>query len=202
MEINVLHLGHIAVNCYLISTENAAIVIDPGFKSSKTEEFLKENSNKERLILLTHAHFDHIGDAKRLKDATGVKIAIGEKDNPALSDTALNLSDKFHAHVPEFSADILLKDEQLLRVGDIEIKVIFTPGHTEGGVSFLMEDYLFSGDTLFKMSIGRTDLPGGNFEVLKNSVHKIFELPNETVVLPGHGEKTTVGYEKKYNPFV
>ncbi len=202
MEIKVITLGHIAVNCYLVSTSVAAIVIDPGFESKVVENFLLENCDKERLILLTHAHFDHIGGAVSLRDVTDTDIAIGEKENFALSDMAFNLSDRFHAHLEPFSADILLGDQKEITVGDIKIKTIFTPGHTVGGVSYLIDDVLFSGDTLFNMSIGRTDFPGGSFDVLKSSVNKLFLLDGATTVLSGHGEPTTIEFEKENNPFL
>lgn len=202
MEIKVITLGHIAVNCYMVSTEKAALVIDPGFESKVVEDFLLDNLNKERLILLTHAHFDHIGGAVSLRDNTDTKIAIGEKDNFALSDGDTNLSNRFHGHLEPFSADILLKDQEELTVGDIKIKVIHTPGHTVGSVSFLIDDILFSGDTLFNMSIGRTDFPGGDFAVLKKSIDKLFDLNDDITVLSGHGEPTTILHEKQYNPFL
>lgn len=202
MEIKVITLGHIQVNCYLVSTEKAALVVDPGFESKIVEDFLIQNCDKERLILLTHAHFDHIGGAVALRDITDTDIAIGEKENFALSDSAFNLSDRFHAHIEPFSADILLRDLEEITVGDIKIKTIFTPGHTVGGVSYLVDDVLFSGDTLFNLSIGRTDFPGGNFEVLKNSVNKLFMLDGKTTVLAGHGEATTIAFEKENNPFL
>ncbi len=202
MEIKVLTLGHIAVNCYLVSTNDAAIVIDPGFNSAATEDFLLQNADKERLILLTHAHFDHIGGAVDLRDVTDTDIAIGSKENFALSDERINLSDRFHAHIEPFSADILLEDEQELIVGDLKIKTIFTPGHTVGGVCYLINNILFSGDTLFNCSVGRTDFPGGDFSVLKTSIEKLFLLDDKTPVLSGHGQETTIGYEKKHNPFI
>ena len=105
MEIRAIHLGLIKTNCYLISTDKAAVVIDPGFKTEITADFLKANGGKARMILITHAHFDHIGGAEALRDETGVEIGIGELDAPALRDTEFNLSDKFHAHIAPFSAD-------------------------------------------------------------------------------------------------
>ena len=202
MEIKVISLGHIAVNCYMISTDKAAIVIDPGFSSAVVENFLFENADKERLILLTHGHFDHIGGAADLRDVTDTDIAIGEKDNFALSDMEYNLSDRFHAHLEPFSADILLKDGEEFLVGDIKLKTILTPGHTVGGVSYLIDDILFSGDTLFNLSIGRTDFPGGDLKVLKDSIKKLFLLNGDTTVLSGHGEPTTIQFEKDNNPFL
>lgn len=202
MKINCLPLGDIQTNCYLISTDNAALVIDPGFESAEVEQFLKENSSKERLILLTHAHFDHIGGAAVLRKNTNTDIAIGEIENPSLSDKTVNLCNLFGADIESYSADILLKDNQEFSVGDICIKVIHTPGHTAGGVSYLIDDFLFSGDTLFLESIGRTDFPQGNFSVLSASVKKLYELDGNITVFAGHGDKTTIAHEKMYNPFV
>lgn len=202
MEIKTIPLGEIKTNCYLVSSQKAAIVIDPGFASEETESFLKANSDKEILILLTHAHFDHIGDALRLKEVASTKIAIGELDNPALSDASVNLSYMFGSQIKPFSADLLFKDGDEHRIGDLSFKVILTPGHTKGGVCYLFGDKLFSGDTLFFESVGRTDLPGGDFSVLKESVYRLFELDDKTAVFPGHGPETTIEHEKNHNPYV
>lgn len=202
MEIKKIVLGDIAVNCYLISTDKAAVVIDPGFRSAEVLDFLKNSAEKERLILLTHSHFDHIGFADELAAVTNTKIAIGEKDAPALQDNYLNLSGPFGEPISPFDADILLTDNEEINVGDITFKVIYTPGHTVGSVCYLCGDILFSGDTLFERSIGRTDFPGGSFSVISSSIKKIYTLPDDTVLLPGHGGQTTVLNEKRYNPFV
>lgn len=202
MEIRALHLGLIKTNCYLISTDKAAAVIDPGFKTEITADFLKANEGKARMILITHAHFDHIGGAETLRNETGVEIGIGELDAPALKDTELNLSDKFHAHILPFSADRTFCDGEKFSVGDIDFEVILTPGHTVGGVSYLSGESLFSGDTLFAGAVGRTDMPGGSLKALKKSLKRLIALPNETKVYPGHGDFTTVGYEKENNMFV
>ena len=202
MKINCLPLGDIQTNCYLISTEKAALVIDPGFISKAVEDFLSENCDKERLILLTHAHFDHIGGACDLRAKTETKIAIGEFENASLSDKNVNLCNLFGADIKPFSADITLKDNQDFSVGDIYIKVFHTPGHTAGGVSYLIDNYLFSGDTLFLESIGRTDFPQGDFSVLFASVKRLYQLDDNISVFAGHGDKTTIAHEKMYNPFV
>ena len=202
MEIRAIHLGLIKTNCYLISTDKAAVVIDPGFKTEITADFLKANGGKARMILITHAHFDHIGGAEALRNETGVEIGIGELDAPALKDTELNLSDKFHAHIAPFSADRTFCDGEKFSVGDIDFEVILTPGHTVGGVSYLSGESLFSGDTLFAGAVGRTDMPGGSLKALKKSLKRLTALPNETKVSPGHGDFTTVGYEKENNMFV
>lgn len=201
MEIRVIHLGLIKTNCYLLSSEKAAVVIDPGFKSELTAEFLNESADKERLILITHAHFDHIGGADELRRLTGVKIGIGAKDEKDLSDPKINLSDKFHAGVKPFKADILFSDGDEFTVGDIPFKVILTPGHTVGEVCYLSGNSLFSGDTLFKGSVGRTDFPGGDTRILLRSVKKLVALPGGTEVYPGHGDFTTIAEEKNNNMF-
>ncbi len=202
MEIKIVPLGHIQTNCYMIETEQAAVVIDPGFNSDITEEFLKQNSQKERAVLLTHCHFDHIGGATALKQATDTPILIGENETENLINPNINLSLRFHAKFDNVEVDKTLKDGEILKVGDLEFKTIFTPGHTTGGVVYLLGDILFSGDTLFFESIGRTDFPGGDFTVLENSIKKLYTLPEETAVLPGHGEQSSIGYEKKFNPYV
>lgn len=202
MEIRAIHLGLIKTNCYLISTDRAAVVIDPGFKTEITADFLKANGGKARMILITHAHFDHIGGAEALRDETGVEIGIGELDAPAFRDTEFNLSDKFHAHIAPFSADRTFCDGEKFSVGDIDFEVILTPGHTVGGVSYLSGESLFSGDTLFAGAVGRTDMPGGSLKALKKSLKRLIALPEETKVYPGHGDFTTVGYEKENNMFV
>ncbi len=202
MEIKTLTLGNIAVNCYLIESETAAVVIDPGFESNEVLDFLKNAQNKERLIILTHAHYDHIGYALELSRQTNTKIAIGKFDNEALSNSYVNLAVMFHTELEPFSADLLLKDGDGFMVGDINFYVIHTPGHTVGSVSVLVDNILFSGDTLFKESIGRTDFLGGSFGEIEKSIKKLYTLPEDTIVMAGHGEKSTIGYEKYYNPYV
>ena len=202
MEIKTLTLGNIAVNCYLLLSEKAAVVIDPGFESEAALDFLKNAQNKERLIILTHAHYDHIGYALELSRQTDTKIAIGKFDNEALLNSYVNLAVMFHTELEPFSADFLLKDGDGFAVGDIEFKVIHTPGHTVGSVSLLVDNVLFSGDTLFKESIGRTDFLGGSFGEIEKSVKKLYTLPEDTIVMAGHGENTTIGYEKNYNPYI
>jgi glyoxylase-like metal-dependent hydrolase (beta-lactamase superfamily II) len=202
MEIKNLVLGELQSNCYLLSTEKAAVVIDPGYNSKIVLDFLLSNKDKERLILLTHGHFDHIGGALNLRNATNTKIAIGEKDADFPTDPNINLSAQFGTPLEPFNADILLCDNQKITVGDITFTVIETPGHTPGGLCFLMDGYLFSGDTLFYRSIGRTDFPKGSFFELKHSIERLYTLNPDLTVLSGHGPETKLGDEKLYNPFV
>lgn len=205
MEVEFLLNGHLATyaNCYGISTDKAAIVVDPGKYTAELKDFLEKNKTKTRLILLTHAHYDHIGGALQLREATGVKIAIGKNEEFALSDTAFNLSGKFTPAIPAFNADYTIEDEEEFAVGDILVKAFETPGHTIGGMCYLMEDNLFSGDMLFYRTVGRVDLPGGNITDMKESLDRMMWLfEDDTKVYSGHGEATTIGYERKYNPYL
>ncbi len=200
VTIEILPQESYLANCYAILSDNAAVLIDPGAYSDEAFRFLQENSQRERLILLTHAHFDHIGGAEKLREKTGVKIAIGELDAPALSDSSTNLSANFGIALKDFCADIILKDNDIFAVGDLEFKAIHTPGHTQGSMCYLLGDNLFSGDTLFCRTYGRTDFPSGDENKLIASVKRLFnELKDETVVYPGHNRSTTIGFEKKKN---
>lgn len=203
MDIKTLELGDMAANCYLVSTEVAALVIDPGTFSDKAEKFLLQNREKHRLILLTHAHFDHIGGALQLRESTETEIAVGINENASLPSPNINLSVMFGADLKPFNADILLRDNTEITVGDLKILPLEAPGHTVGGMCYLINGMLFSGDTLFYGSVGRTDFPGGSAAALTNSVKRLYSLlPGDTAVMPGHGRETTIGFEKKYNMFV
>ncbi len=202
MEIKALKLGIIGENCYLLSTDKAAVVIDPGFPRQEITDFLNNNSQKERLILLTHAHFDHIGMAEELRRNTDTKIAIGVGDSASLLDLDANLARKFRIRFEPFSADITFKDGDEFSVGDIDFKVFETPGHTKGSVCYFTEDKLFSGDTLFFENIGRTDFEGGSFEEIEKSIKRLYTLGDNIEVYPGHGDKTTISHEKINNPYV
>lgn len=200
LMIDVLPNESYLANCYAVLSDKAAILIDPGAYSESAEKFLRDNAQRERLILLTHAHFDHIGGAEQLRKKTGVKIAIGRLDAPALSDGSINLSANFGIALNDFNADILLEDNQIFDIGDIKIKAIHTPGHTEGGMCYLLGDNLFSGDTLFCRTYGRTDFPTGDEIKLIESIKRLFsELDDNVMVYPGHNRTTTIGSEKKKN---
>ena len=200
MKIECRPLGAIAANCYMISGESAAVVVDPGAYSLKVKDFLDENKDKARMIILTHGHFDHIGGALRLREETGTQITVGENDAKALSDPKLNLSELFGISMQPFEADKTVSGGDVLTVGDLEFKVIHTPGHTVGGICLLLGDVLISGDILFEGSVGRTDFPGGNTNELIDSLAKLMTLDGETRVLSGHGRETTIKKERIHNP--
>lgn len=205
MDVKFLLTGHLAVyaNCYGILTDKAVIVVDPGKYTAEIAQFLKNNADKTRLILLTHAHYDHIGGAAELRKETGVKIAIGKNDEFALSDRNFNLSGKFTPEIPAFNADYTIEDEETFTVGDITVNAFETPGHTAGSMCYLVNDCLFSGDTLFYETVGRVDLLGGNFSDMKESLDRMMWLfDDEVKVYSGHGEMTTIGHERKNNPYL
>lgn len=202
MGIEILQLGLIKTNCCLLWDEKTAIVIDPGFRSDKTADFLIKSVGKEKYILITHAHFDHIGGAGELKRVTGAKIVMGRAEAETMNDPDINLSAVFHSRFESFSPDILLDDGDHIKAGDMEIMAVGTPGHTAGSMSYIIGGKLFSGDTLFFESVGRTDFPGGDFSQLENSVRKLYTLPDNTEIYPGHGPGSTIGHEKKFNPCV
>ena len=205
MEVKFLLTGHLATysNCYGILTEKAAIVVDPGKYTLEVVQFLKNNADKTRLILITHAHYDHIGGALQLRQETGVKIAIGKNEEFALSDRAFNLSGSFTPPIPAFNADYTIEDEEEFTVGDVTVTAYETPGHTIGGMCYLIGDNLFSGDMLFYETVGRIDLPGGNMADMKQSLDRMMWLfDDEVKVYSGHGEMTTIGHEREHNLYL
>ena len=188
-------------NCYIVADENTkeAMVIDPGGEPEKIIEMLDILGVSVKYICLTHCHGDHIGGLRRVKEAKGGKILISREDSEGLHDENLNLSYYIKIENPNMEADSRLDDGDLIHVGNIEFRVLKTPGHTRGGICILCENekLLFSGDTIFSGSWGRTDLPTGNFEEIINSIEtRIMVLPEDTIIYPGHGKSTMVKEEK------
>ena len=203
MEILVLPVGPIETNCYIVFDESKeALVIDPGAEGRNIFQEIEKYGLKVKYIVNTHGHGDHIGANQKLKELTGARILIHELDGPMLTDGAKNLSIYMGKNICQPAADRLLKDGDFFEVGKMHFTVLHTPGHTRGSICLLASDVCFSGDTLFDGSIGRTDLPGGSYSELINSVKtKLFTLDDKIVVYPGHGPDTTIGREKAYNPF-
>lgn len=194
--------GPIENNMYLLVDEKTkqAVLIDATALVPEILVTVKELGADVKYILLTHGHFDHIMGLNDLKEALNAQAVINKND--------LTLSDKINEftrmfNMPETTPSVYEKfvdDGDVIQAGDMKIEVISTPGHTEGGVCYLVDDNLFSGDTLFRDSVGRTDLWGGNFEKLSDSIkNKLFKLDDNIKVFPGHGPMTTIGYEKKHN---
>jgi len=202
IEIKSMTLGMVATNCYLIiNKENKeALLVDPADNALRISNVIEENGCTLKAILLTHGHFDHIMGLNSLKQALNAEAVIC-KDDLVISDNVNEFTRLFG--LPDSIPPVYekyIKDNDIINVGELKIKVIHTPGHTEGGVCYLIEDKLFSGDTLFRESVGRTDLFGGSFEKLSDSIkNKLFKLDDNIIVYPGHGDLTTIGHEKKYN---
>ena len=200
MEVKCISFGGMGANCYLVDTNDVRIIVDPFDINQRVEDFF--DTDKPKYIFLTHCHFDHILGAKRISEKFGAKIAIGSKDAIGLYDTSFSLSTLAGFEQEPFYADILFEDNDVFKVGKTEIKVLHTPGHTAGSVCYLSEDYIFTGDTLFAGTVGRTDLPGGDFPTLKRSLERLKALKDDYKLFPGHGLSTTLFREKQTNPYM
>lgn len=207
MKLECLTVGPFQENCYLFWDEKAGtgIIIDPGDEADRIIQTVEEIGFKPTAILLTHGHCDHIGALEAVKKRWHLPVYIGRGEESYLSDSNLNGSAFFDAPIKVSIPDFLVEDEKLYSYDSIDLRVLCTPGHTLAGVCYLdeREGILFCGDTLFQGSIGRTDLPGGSFDKLIESIQKkILTLPDDIVCLPGHGPATTVGAERTGNPFL
>lgn len=205
MEVHKIEVMPLGANCYFAFDESTreGIVIDPGGSSDLIMKKIDELQMKVVAIVNTHGHWDHVGANQTVSEKMGVPVYIHEDDADYLTDPAKNISNMMGTQSQTKAADHLLKEGDTVTFGSCELEVIHTPGHTPGGICLYGHGVLFCGDTLFYRSIGRTDLPGGDFHTLIESIkNKIFTLPGDTLVCPGHGMVTNVRDEINGNPFV
>ncbi len=193
-------LGPLATNCYLVYTSDTrkGMLIDPAWHDELIEKYIADNKLDMLYILNTHGHADHImGNA-----SFGLPVLIHELDEEYLRNSVMNLAVNFDEKFKPTKAEKVFKGDETLFLGDLELAIIHTPGHTPGGISVLYDNILFSGDTLFYEGIGRTDIGGSQEVILKSIKEKLMVLPDPTIVYPGHGPETTIGHERKNNPFL
>lgn len=207
MTFDVIVVGPLGVNCSLLGCQSTgqAVVVDPGGDAERILAAIQQRGLTVTTIINTHGHFDHVGANARLKQATGAELMIHPADQPMLSrvTTVAGMYGMQAENSPE--PDRLLEDGQIIRFGQHALQVIHTPGHTPGGCCLYLEaeQKLISGDTLFADGVGRTDLPGGSHEQLVTSIRtRLFTLPDQIEVWPGHGPATTIGHEKRHNPYL
>jgi len=203
----IIPVGPLQCNCSIVGDEvsHEAIVIDPGDEIDSILALLKKHGLTVKQIVVTHAHIDHVGGAMKLKQATGAPILLNENDSALLAMLDVQASWLGMRSPGPVGIDASLSDGDLVRAGSLQGQVIHTPGHTEGSICVLFQpqNTLIAGDTLFAGSIGRTDLPGGNYKKIIDSLQgKLLALPDQTIVVPGHGESTTIGKERESNPFL
>ena len=205
--VHTLSLGDYQTNCYIVHAKNAqsCAIIDPGYEPEKITAFLEQNHLHSEAILLTHAHFDHVGALKELKNAhPEVPVLLGEGDEEHFSDP-VKVYKKILWKIPEnlyLAADRLVKDGEMIEVNGMTFTVMHTPGHTAGSVCYLYEDAVFSGDTLFRGTCGRSDFYSSDPAQMKESLARLMALEGDRRVFPGHQAATTLDRERKYNPFV
>ncbi|MDQ2946944.1 MAG: MBL fold metallo-hydrolase [Acidobacteriota bacterium] len=203
----ILPVGLLQCNCSIFGDEQSreAIVIDPGDELEKITEVLDTHQLKVKAIVITHGHIDHVAGAAKLRALTGAPVYMNSNDKEQLDLLPTQAAWLGMDAPPRTEVDVPASDGTVLYLGGSDFKVIHTPGHTQGSMSVWIpqESKLIAGDTLFRDSVGRTDLPGGNTRQILSSIKtKLFELPDETVVIPGHGPNTTMGREKERNPFL
>ncbi|WP_027108278.1 MBL fold metallo-hydrolase [Lacticigenium naphthae] len=205
MKIHQIVTGMIQENCYLICKDSEALIVDPGAEANKIKNEIETNKVRPLAILLTHAHYDHIGAVEELRTDYAIPVYLDEKEQGWMSDPQLNLSTYAIHEVTANPAEFTYSYFENYSIGNFDFYVVPTPGHSPGGVSLIFEkeNVLFSGDALFYRSIGRTDLPGSNSQQLVESIRsQLFALEKDSIIYPGHGPSTTLFNEKETNPYV
>ncbi|MBQ7348683.1 MAG: MBL fold metallo-hydrolase [Clostridia bacterium] len=202
MTVYSIETGMLGVNSYFLINDDTSecIIIDGGENYSKICETLNKLKVKPVALLLTHAHFDHSLNAKLIQQ-DGVKVYASVKESEKLRN-GQTLGERFHKEQERFSPDYEFLNDETLEICGIKIKVILTPGHTDGSATFIVDDMMFTGDTLFFESIGRTDFPTGSMAEIRESIKKLYNFKGEYKVYPGHGEATTLSHERKFNPYI
>ncbi len=198
-------LGPVMTNCYIVydSETRDAMVIDPAWNYRKIDQALQDNQLHLQFIFLTHGHADHIGALQELRNYKNVPVYVGKGDVDLISNSRNNLSMFMGKEIKCESPDYVVTDGEIITLGHLKFTALETPGHTPGGISLYGEGVVFSGDTLFRYSVGRTDLYGGSAKTLIDSINtKLMPLPDDTVVLPGHGPSSTIGEERRGNPYL
>ncbi len=205
MILKCIPVGALQANCYIVGDADTreVVVIDPGAEWEKIQTEISKNEYKVRYIIATHGHGDHIGAIKDLKEGSNAEVVIHKDDSAMITDCKLNLSKFTGDGATQISHDIIVEDGDILEVGQYKFQIIHTPGHTRGGICILVDNKLFSGDSLFQNTIGRTDLPGGDYQQLLDSINdKLMVLSDDIKVYPGHGQSTTIGVERQTNPYI
>lgn len=205
MIVEKIVVGSYMVNCYLTgdSDTKEIIIIDPGFSANKIIDTIEEKSLIPVGIVLTHGHGDHIGAVEELISKYKVPLYVNKFDDELILGGSSSFTKMMFGKAIVLKADKYLNEGDMLAVGKMEYEVLHTPGHTKGGICLVCENVIFTGDTLFRGSIGRTDFPGGSYEEIINSIKtKLLKYPDETKLYPGHNESSTIEYEKKNNPFL
>ena len=205
MVLRKLELEPYGSNCYIIGSDSTGegLVIDPGGAAEHIISHIEQLGLQVKLIVLTHGHMDHTGALAQVKAATGAAVAIHPEDADYLRGDHPMMKAFGGSGEPPAEPDRLLNEGDVIDVGEVQLRVVHTPGHTAGGICLITDGFAFTGDTLFQFSIGRTDFPGGSHEQLIANIHsKLLVLPDETRVCPGHGPDTTIDIERRVNPFL